>query len=397
MPRMSNLNEGRRPRPVVDLAPSLATASFTSLRRRAQRHYAQLYVHGLLTAAGRKNIRNIASAVDPQDTGLAQALHHFIAKSPWDWVPVRQSAARYLDQLVRPEVWVAAPLVIPKAGPHSVGVQEVFNPALGQQGLSQRAYGVWLIGNEGALPVNWRIHLPDRWLEDERRQQAGIPHYLGPGEPGACLVQAVSEAVEWGLTRRPVIIDGEETDPTETVKEFVARDIPFLLRVRCSTRIVPNGGNSVVSALHYASTLVRRQQPTAWRHPSDPPHRRRVSLAAMGEVRLPQLSENPAVPSMNLLCEWVENRKRPAGFWLAGPAAGASAQRLLHMAKSALRVTEDIERTGAAVGLRDFEGRSFRGWHHHMTLATIAHCATVLGTSRHDTVLRTTGQDRFSA
>ncbi|MEY9847311.1 IS701 family transposase [Streptacidiphilus sp. MAP5-3] len=361
----------------------LYEALLAPLRRRGQRIYAMQYLRGLLTTNGRKTIRRIASSAE--DGATSHALHHFISDSPWDWGQVRRSVARQLDEEVRPRAWVVAPLVIPKSGPHSVGVDSMFVPHLGAQTTGQRSYGVWLAREEASYPVNWRLHLPDHWLQDARRREAGIPAHVGSSSLGSCVARAVLDTASWGLERRPVVIDAREANPLDVVGELTAADVPFLLKVRCSTHVLTGqalaaaeagsgGGSGSRSAtvLHLAAGLHAGRHHVAWKSPQT----RSVtsSLASATPVRLAGAADGPGLV---LLCEWRGSRGRPSGFWLSS-MVGQSPDQLLRLSKLALQVASDTADTGTDVGLYDYEGRTYRGWHHHMTLASTAHAAVML-------------------
>lgn len=113
-----------------DVLGELCGELFESLARSDQRRKGIDYVRGLLTATGRKTIRNIAAVLPGR--AAEQALHHFICSSTWDWTPVRRSLARYLARVAAPKAWVVRPIVIPKTGRHSVGVDRRSFPNSGR-------------------------------------------------------------------------------------------------------------------------------------------------------------------------------------------------------------------------------------------------------------------------
>ncbi|MDI3422105.1 IS701 family transposase [Streptomyces luteolus] len=362
-----------------EAAAGLYMAVLATLRHRSQRNYAIEYLHGLLTAEGRKTISKIAAGTDRK--GSAQALHHFISDSPWDWNLVRRSVARFLDDRVQPRAWVVAPLLIPKSGPHSVGVSSMFVPDVGSQVSAQRAYGLWLANEGASYPVNWRIHLPQPWLEEPRRGQVGIPTEAAPSTQANCVTQAVLDTASWGLAHRPVVIDARQTDPREIVTALGDADIPVLLKVSCSTLVQPQHGEheespgAPVPVLRLAAALRQQRRHVTWRDPRS--GALSSSLAATARVRLPG---GPADQDLVVLYEWRSTRGRPSGFWITSMTDQTSEQ-LVRWGRLALQVSADVQKTGTDVGLRDFEGRTYRGWHHHMTLASAAHSALKLASA----------------
>lgn len=153
----------------------LCAEIFAQLPRSDQRRKGEMYLRGLLSVGGRKSVRNIATHVG--DRAAEQSLHHFISASTWDWNTVRAALGRHLERSVRPRAWVVHPVVIPKAGRHSVGVGPRFVPSLGQVVNSQHAVGVWAANDERSGPVNWRLSLGDDWRD------APLPGYPQVPEP----------------------------------------------------------------------------------------------------------------------------------------------------------------------------------------------------------------------
>ncbi|MFJ8351722.1 transposase [Streptomyces sp. NPDC094153] len=154
---MTAVNAVRRFQPEVPDATvaKLCAELFAPLPRADQREKGAQYLYRLLTAQGRKTVRTIAAQVG--GGAAEQSLHHFVSASTWDWMPVRAALCRYVERVPRPRAWVARPLVIPKAGRHSVGVARRFVPSLGQVVNSQEALGVWAVHEAASALVHWRL------------------------------------------------------------------------------------------------------------------------------------------------------------------------------------------------------------------------------------------------
>lgn len=336
----------------------LCAELFAGLPRKDQRRKGEQYLRGLLTARGRKSIRNIAASVG--DGAAEQSLHHFIAASTWDWTPVRAALARYVERALRPRCWVVQNVVIPKAGQHSVGVARRFVPSLGHIVNSQEAYGVWAATDEMSTPVSWQLK-------------------LATTSSLACVVEAAQEVREWtGARPRPVVLDLPDTDPGEVVRCFRVAGLPFLATVPGTTRVVATdpaltrlgvGQVSVQQLLRMAGPLRR---PVTW---TDPVSRRlRTSLVTAVRVELPSAGR------VLLLGEWDGPHGWPRRCWITGTATRASWGELLRLALLAHRVEADFAETSVNVGIVDFEGRSFDGWHRHTTLASAAQAVQALAT-----------------
>ncbi len=330
-----------------DIIRELCARLFASLPRTDQRRKGEQYVRGLLSAHGRKSVRNIARVLG--DRSVEQGLHHFITGSTWDWRPVRGSLAGYLSAVAQPQAWVVRPMVIPKSGKKSVGVDRRFVSELGQVVNSQQAFGGWLASEELSVPVNWRLVLP---AGREPRSPAGArpasADTVGECAGAAALDLAASKRFGAG---RPVVIDVGLVDVGAMVHRFTAAGVPVLVKIGAATRLtaddpaVPGDAGRDVPA-HRMVDLVR----------------------TAGRVR-----------PLRLLGEWEDPRRWPTSFWLTDLAEPPGS--LLRLARLTRRVDRDFAEVSAQVGMRDFEGRSFQGWHRHATLASAAHAAAILATA----------------
>ncbi|MCX4824940.1 transposase [Streptomyces sp. NBC_01142] len=357
---------------------------FASLRRRDQRQRGEQYVRGLLTARGRKSVRNIAAAVGHPEA--EQNLHHFIADSTWDWQPIRAALALQLEQMAPSMAWVVEPLPIPKAGQHSVGVGRRLHPQLGHMFRGQEAFGLWFATPHMSMPVNWRLFLPDTWVRDpERRDRASVPDEIRPETRDECAAAVVLEAVrQWQLPPRPVVIDGRGAGLQAVVQRFAAAQVPVLVRVTPSALFsvadaaLPGYGAGALPAQRILQSVQGLRRPVQYADPDPVPVARSV-LAAAVPVELPAQHGGRARPlrPLRLLGEWHDPQRPPARLWLTD-AHRVPVPTLLRMTKLPRRVAADLAVAGEASGLRDYAGRSFDGWHRHITLASVAHSVAVL-------------------
>lgn len=367
-------------------ADELQGLLFSSLPRSDQRRKGEQYLRGLLEAEGRKSIRNIAACVG--EGAADQSLHHFIASSTWRWEPMRRALCQYVDRALGTEAWVVRPTVIPKAGNHSIGVERRFVPWLGQVVNSQQAYGTWAVGENRAIPVDWCLELSGHpWRAETHTELPDAARR--PEPPRAPQVSPLGCAAETLLlpapgrpgapgAPRPVVLDLPETDLTDAVRAFGAARVPVVARTRGLTRVraadpsVPGLGNREFAArqlLHMVRTLRR---PVEWTDPTN--GARRTSQVAAVRVELPNLGGAPLL----LIGEWDDApRGWPRHCWTAYPN-GLTPGALIRLTKLSSCVDRDFAEVSVRVGLMDFEGRSFAGWHRHMTLASAAHAVRVL-------------------
>ncbi|GAA2809755.1 transposase [Kitasatospora paracochleata] len=366
----------------------LGSVLFASLPRSDQRLKGAQYLRGLLGAQGRKSIRNIATVVG----GLAaeQSLHHFITSSTWDWSPVRQALAQHLARIAPPQAYVLRPMVIPKAGDHSVGVDRRFIPALGQVLNAQQAVGVWAASEGLTSPINWRLHLPQAWLENEpRRNQALIPDEVDAETLADCALEAVlGLPARWGLPTRPVVLDARDADAPRTVRRLRAERVPMLARINGSFPLLPAGTTvpgrpaEPTPAFQLIGAARDQRRPVVW---SGHTGGVRTALVAPVRVRVPgsRTATGSRGEELLLLGVGVPGRRWPTELWLTD-LVDMQLTGLLRLSRLVGRVDRDFDRISEQVGVRDFAGRSFGGWHRHITLASAAHAVAALTRDVHD-------------
>ncbi|MFG2295494.1 IS701 family transposase [Streptomyces sp. NPDC048603] len=343
-----------------DAVADLCAAVFESLPRADQRRKAELYVRGLLTAPGRKSMRSIAA-----HAGMAageQSLHHFISCSPWNWQSVREALALELERTLGLQAWVVKPMVIPKSGAHTVGVDRRYDARLGQMVNGQQAFGAWAAGIEVGAPAGWSLHLPEESTL---------------ADCAAASVLDITEALP--LRRLPVVLDAVEGGPETLPRRFAAARMPFLMRIGAGTPVtvtdphLPGTGRVQVRAGAVMETARMLRRPVRYADGADG-SARTVFLASVQVATVPP---GRGGRPLRLLAEWADPRRRPDRFWLTDmvevPPAG-----LLRLAELSRRVDREFAGISDRVGMRDFEGRSFQGWHRHITLASAAHAVRAL-------------------
>ncbi|MGJ5883849.1 MULTISPECIES: IS701 family transposase [Streptomyces] len=387
----------------------LCSELFESLPRSDQRLKARQYLTGLLAVPGRKSIRNIAAlaarAALADDSAVEQGLHHFISSSTWDWDPIRTALATRAGAVRPPLAWVVRPLFVAKAGEHSVGVARQPAPERGQELNGQLAFGAWAADDRVSVPVQWRLRLPELWLTDpRRRRRAEIPDSARAESLDECATAtALSVPGLWEAPTRPVVLDLPPENLHGVLDAFTKARVPLLTRVRGNTRLtvadrtLPGYRAGAAPARQIMESLRGLRRPVSWREPGVGATGRRTSLVAAVRVRLPRPGFGAGVRTRTagpptalvpqsptellLIAEWRDGGTASPDLWLAAPAstsAFSSVGDVLRLARLTRRVALDEERIGERVGMRDFEGRSFSGWHRHMTLASAAHAVTAL-------------------
>ena len=349
---------------------------FSSLPRRDQRTRAAQYLRGLLQTNGRKSVRNIARTVGGDATD--QGLHHFISASEWDWRPVRRTLARHVVDTHGMDVCVVHAMTIPKSGRRSVGVERCFVPAAGRVLNVQRAVGMWSVAAGATYPVNWRIHLPPAWLADaDRRASASIPDDVHSRPLEDLVVDlCVETTAHWLLPRRPVVLDARELDVAAIVGRLRAAGVPILARIAPDQELY--GADATLTGHRAAVPVAAGDLAKAARgclHGMSWRGRDLSRAARPGRVVMVGVGLTPRTRTAAdlLLIQLPGDGSAMAGtLWLTDLPAHRIGE-VARCAHAAGRVARDAAEVAEKVGLRDYSGRSYGGWHRHVTLASAAH------------------------
>ncbi|WP_374684201.1 MULTISPECIES: IS701 family transposase [Streptomyces] len=367
--------------------PVFAERIFEGLPRADQRRWAQTYVEGLLATPGKKSVRKLAAAVSAAPAA-SQSLHQFVNASPWEWTPVRAELSRWVEQQTTPRAWVINQAVLRKRGEHSCGVHRRFMAATGRSVTCQVGVGLFLSSAAGAVPVDWRLLLPGSWARDEdRRRRTRIPDEVGPRSIELHALDLVDALAEAGRAAPlPVVADLDSTSPAAVsalVAGLAQRGRDFVVAVPPTLQVMvgrhlrvhrPHGGdgqNMVLAARGLfafdAGTLTRMESV-----PSPDGRGRHVTVMS-SFVRLPAPGAGDgAQRTYRLFAVRPENGRRPVQLWLSS-LTHTRMDALLGLTRLPAAAEDTVRELSDDFGLLDFEGRSYPGWHHHMTLVSAAY------------------------
>lgn len=377
--------------------PVFAERIFECLPRTDQRRWAQMYVQGLLTTPGKKTVRRLAAHVSDSPTA-SQSLHQFVNASPWDWAPVRSELARWTEQEIVPRAWLLDLAVLRKRGEHSCGVHRRFVPSTGRSVTCQVGVGGFLATDEAAVPVDWRLLLPGSWAKDpERRQRTKIPADAGHRSLEQHALDVVDTMADASRTAPvPIVADlGESTGAGSLVRGLSQRGRDFVVSVPGSLQIMagrhlrlqrPNMGEgqglllTARSLFEFdAAGLTRTETVGPW---GGVPGRHNTVMSSF--VRLPDPAAAAAGSqvhrSYRLYAVRSERGRQPVKLWLTN-LTQARAEEVLELTRLLDRSAHTVRELESDFGLLDFEGRSFPGWHHHMTLVSAAYAYRGFGGS----------------
>lgn len=354
---------------------------FRPLHRAEQRRWARAYLRGLIHVSGRKTPRSMART-ERLPPAAAHSLHQFINTSTWDWEPVRRRLALRVAAGAAPYAWTATELLIPKRGEHSVGVHRRLDAETGRTVNCQRAVGLFLVTDAHCFPVDWSLVLDGPWgWDQERRLRARIPEEETARSVGACVLDyAAGTAAQPRLPRLPWVLDLTRSEDASGVLAGLARHrADILCEVNPGQVVIGGRRTPTVTTVGVLMDERNARQPYVMtRHsPADPRSRggaRAPLYTYAGTVRLPlrTVGADGAARGYRLLELPDPDGLRPARYWITS-LADRRVERILALMRSRATVRSTVTALQERFGVLDFEGRSYPGWHHHMTMTSAAY------------------------
>jgi SRSO17 transposase len=346
-----------------------------SLNRADQRRWGEAYVRGLLFCEGRRSIKGIAAHVGGCSD---QSLQQFVNQSPWDPEPVRRRIATALTAALAPTAWVLEDVAFAKHGTQSVAIERQFVPSQGRVRNCQLGAVAMLASDRANVAVNWRLAIPRTWDADAgRRRSAHVPAHERHKPYWKYQVDMLDDlSGDWGVPMAPVIVDARHCEATDRlVAELTSRGLEYLVRVsgQVAGRLRPTEPVRRPASDHQPVSVVNPQPArttVAWQPPTLPhPVRSQFATVPIGPRR--------AQAERSLLLEWRLGGNAPRACWLTN-MTGRTTGELGSLTKAAPKARHDLDRLTESVGLGHHEGRSFAGWHHHVTLVSVAQAFKVL-------------------
>src|SRR3954447_25400706 len=368
-----------------------AEEMYGSLARCDQRAKGEQYVRGLLLEGRRKSVQPMAARLPDGDE---QGLQQFITDSPWEDTPVRRRLARRMTAEIEPEGWVIDDTGLPKDGRFSPGVARQYCGALGKTANCQVIVSVNAVTDRASCPLEWRLFVPEEWDADvARRARAKIPHDVRHRPKWQLALDILDQLLAWGLKRRVVQADGGYGDITAFRLGLEQRDLDYVVQVKGAPSAHP------ADALPVAPVYQGRGRPPKPRYPEKPSSLRALALAAGPQAAQPvtwregdrgpltsrficlrvrpandaQRQHDGVLPERWLLAEWPAGKDEPVKYWLSNLPADTPLVGLVELAKLRWRIEHDYRELKQCLGLDHYEGRSYRGLHHHLTCVTVAH------------------------
>ena len=369
------------------------------------------YCTGLLLPGERKSIEPMAARLDPDHVGrMHQSLHHLVAEAPWnDELLLDRALDTVLPSMLRqgPVVaWVVDDTGFPKKGQHSVGVTRQYCGQVGKQDNCRVAVSLSVTTDHSSMPVAFRLYLPDIWANDkQKRNKAGVPEDIAFQTKPQIALDQIERARERGIPTGVVLADAGYGNDAKFREQLTEWQLPYVAGIQSSVTVwkpgeqpkpAPKGKgigrprkllqrdpeHQPVSVKDLALSLPASVwKKVSWRQGVK---KKLTSRFAALRVRPAHRDYWRAEPHAEewLLIERPKDESEPTKYWFSTLPSDIALTDLVHRAKHRWIIERDYEELKQELGLGHFEGRGWRGFHHHATLCIVAYGFLVSERSR---------------
>jgi SRSO17 transposase len=362
------------------------------LRRQAQRRWAPVYLKGLILPGERKSVEPMAARVAPADT---QQLHHFVSTSPWATAPLEDELVKAADRLVGgPEpILVVDDTALVKQGRCSVGVKRQYCGQLGKRANCQSLVSLTLARAEVPVCVGLRLFLPEDWCGDAaRRAAAGVPEAVGYRPKWRIALDEIDRVLAAGGRFGCVLADAEYGKAAEFRQALSERNLPWAVGILPTQKVYPADvtlsyparkptgrprKHPVPSAASVGAAELLEARPElfrsiSWRIGTKGPLQARFAALRVRVADGPVVARAQHLPGEEA---WLVGEHRATGerkYYLTNHPADAPLEVLAALIKARWICEQMHQQLKEELGLDHFEGRSWRGLHHHVLLCQLA-------------------------
>ena len=362
------------------------------------------YCRALMLPLKRKSIEPLAAAIDPYHVpALHQSLHHFVADSPWSDEAVLGAVQSWVLPRMTPKhkAWtflIADDSGMPKQGSHSVGVARQYCGQLGKTDSCQVAVSLSVATEHASLPIAYRLYLPEAWTDDVLRcKTAGVPADVAFATKPQISLTQIRQAKQAGLPGEVVAADAGYGDDTDYRQGITESGLLYVVGIKPQTSVWAPGAGPLLPPKPWSGrgrkpTRLRRDETQApvsvkalalslkpqafrkltWREGTNTKLSSRFAAVRVRPAHRDTLRATPREQEW-LLIEWPKDEPEPTKYFLSTLPADISRKQLVAAVKIRWRIERDYQELKQEFGLDNFEGRSWRGFHHHATLCIAAY------------------------
>jgi SRSO17 transposase len=359
------------------------------------------YCSGLMLPLARKSVEPMAARMDPLHASARhQALHHFVAQAQWSDEQMLQRVAQgvvpRLDPAL-PAYWIIDDTGFPKKGKHSVGVARQYCGVLGKQDNCQVAVSISLANEQASLPVAYRLYLPQEWAQDlARRVKAQVPQEVGFATKAQLALQQLEGLLAQGAPRHCVLADAGYGVDSAFRRRLGELGLHYVVGITSAVVVWPPGLAPLPPKPYrgrgrppVVPRRTRTRQPLSvkalalslpssafhtisWREGSNAPLSGRFAA-----LRVRHAGGNAGRARLHceqwLLIEWPPGDAEPLKYYLSNLPAQSALNDLVAAAHMRWRIERDYQELKQEIGLGHYEGRGWRGFHHHASLSIAAY------------------------
>jgi SRSO17 transposase len=361
------------------------------------------YCTGLLLPGERKSVEPMAARLAPDDVRrMHQSLHHLVADAPWnDEEMLAQVRREVLPTMLKHGsvvAWIIDDTSFPKQGKHSVGVARQYCGELGKSDNCQAAVSLSVSTWTSSLPIAWRLYLPEVWCQDPQRcRQAGVPDGVAFQTKPEIALEQIRKAIEQGIPVGVVLTDAGYGKGTQFRSELTQLGLEYAVGIESNAtvwepgqqplpvparkpgrgaspkRLKRDADHQPISVKELALGLASSAwKEIGWRQGSEEMLRSRFAAVRVRPAHRDYKRSEP-YPEEWLLIEWPKKESEPTKYWLSNLTAKLSLKSLVKIAKHRWIIERDYEELKQELGLGHYEGRGWRGFHHHATLCIAAY------------------------
>jgi len=381
-------------------------AVLPDLGRRGRRSWAELYLRGLLLDSRRKSAGAMAERlqrIDRTPLDYEQGLQQFLSQSPWDERPVRDQLAQHVCHTLGGEgLLLLDDTGFPKQGTHSVGVERQYSGTLGKVGNCQIGVTLQFATKREVVCLDAELYLPeDSWGNNPPRlQAAGVPEGIGYRPKWQMGLTMLERAKANGFSG-VLLADSAYGDVTQFRQALDAEGWRWCVGIEKTLKVIAadadlgevppytgqgrppsrpekvRPGATSASVLEWAQGRARDFRQVTWREGSKGKLSSRFAAWRVRPAHKLSAGREPLAPCW-LLVEWPEAEAAPTKYFFSNLPASTALRPLVRTAKGRWWVEHSYKELKDELGLDHFEGRTWRGWQHHVTLVMLAYAFLVL-------------------
>jgi SRSO17 transposase len=360
------------------------------------------YCKGLLLPGERKSVEPMAARLAPDNVRrMHQSLHHLVADAPWnDDELLREVRSEVLPAMQKHgpvAAWIVDDTGFPKKGKHSVGVARQYCGQLGKQDNCRVAVSLSVATWNSSLPIAYRLYLPEEWAKDsDRRKATGVPKEIQFQTKPQIALEQIRKTVESDVERGVVLADAGYGVDGQFRAGLTKLELEYVVGVQSSMTVWEPGKEPLPAkswkgqgrppkllrrdSQHHpvaAKQLATALPPSAWKEVAWREGADRKLRSRFAAVRVRPACRDyeraEAHPEEWLLIEWPRGEAEPTKYWLSTLPPQTKLKPLVKMAKHRWIIERDYEELKQELGLGHYEGRGWRGFHHHATLCIAAY------------------------